>query len=922
MPAGPTPRRLSQFLTAAPFALVTCFGLWLLGPVARGTMPLSADHTVHLSRAWMIAQRLAQGQLSGWSELWSFGFPLGELYPPLGDFLVIGLHALGLGLLSWAGSYAFAFTLVFLLQGWVLLRLGRALNLGLIPGFIGALLILADPGFSREGGWMYTVYFGVWPQILATSLVWLGFAELAMPRRRSAVAVLGSASCFGGALLAHPMALLMLVIGAPLFVLCHGLRPDQEGRATRRGERLANLREQAARMLVALSLAAVLAAWWWLPMLSHKEWMASYGWLFASLSTMVHWLLEGHWAQRMPAAAGYTALIGVAWAALRGRAFARFCVAFAVVQWSLASTDFFWDLRLDRVSEGFTHLQYQRFIIAAKPGLFLAAGIPVAVLANSGWALIDARHPVAERPTTRQAPWLRPVRRALGVSLWIASAGLALWIASSTRDAMHKYEVGTLQLERLRGDPEFEVDYRDFLQWARDRWDARESDYRIAFRDARNTHWFMDSTPTTHTPLYKIGFTPGDNFVHKPESGRREVLDALGVRYLVRRSTKRGFFPREVARFGSIRVIEHDSAARVPMRTPARIILDDAGPHATPPEVHRLEGSVGEGRLLLEVRGIKANAEHHPVLVFSVAGYPRWRVSGSALADDHQEDRWNEAPVWGNAAPADVQRRHRGEFRGGRAKGDDGSEPTLISVPLARDGNIELRYAATPAHLWLARLLALGLALSMCILLAASRKNRRWAAATLIRFEAQIHVLSRYLSPLLLGLVGLTILFVAQDRWRNNAAAESLRAVGWMEKPSQASSVTFSEGTHLGPLKTNMLIRPAVLVSRKADSQVTFHNLTLDAKLTGWAALDDDQSKAPKRGAIVLSIDARPIDAPSDEWTALFTFALPHRADRKIIAIDTGALAGIKVDLRVRSQHSGKRAPRVGFDLNLGAAPQ
>ena len=54
----------------------------------------------------------------------------------------------------------------------------------------------------------------------------------------------------------------------------------------------------------------------------------------------------------------------------------------------------------------------------------------------------------------------------------------------------------------------------------------------------RNSHWFMDAPVTTGVPLFKQGFTPGDNFVHKPEAGTAELLDLLGVRYVVTR--KRG----------------------------------------------------------------------------------------------------------------------------------------------------------------------------------------------------------------------------------------------------------------------------------------------------------------------------------------------------------------------------------------------
>ncbi len=159
-PPSPVPwvRRIAGWL---PALLVTLFGLYLLWPVPTGVMPLSADHTVHLTRAYLYGKQLAGGHLVGWSPTWFFGFPLGELYPVLGDLGVLGLRAASLGLLDASQAYALMFTLVFLTQGFAMLRCGRALGWGPIPGLCAALLVLADVGAYREGGWTYTVLYGV-----------------------------------------------------------------------------------------------------------------------------------------------------------------------------------------------------------------------------------------------------------------------------------------------------------------------------------------------------------------------------------------------------------------------------------------------------------------------------------------------------------------------------------------------------------------------------------------------------------------------------------------------------------------------------------------------------------------------------------------------------------------------------------------
>ncbi len=60
-PARAADRLLSWLLHLSPALVVLVFAAWLLWPVPAGVMPLSADHTVHLTRIWMLAEQLASG---------------------------------------------------------------------------------------------------------------------------------------------------------------------------------------------------------------------------------------------------------------------------------------------------------------------------------------------------------------------------------------------------------------------------------------------------------------------------------------------------------------------------------------------------------------------------------------------------------------------------------------------------------------------------------------------------------------------------------------------------------------------------------------------------------------------------------------------------------------------------------------------
>ncbi|MDC0722280.1 hypothetical protein [Nannocystis bainbridge] len=969
--AGSRGRLLRLAVRTWPFALVTALGLWLLWPVPAGVMPLSADHTVHLTRAWLYGQQLAGGHLVGWSPFWFFGFPLGELYPPLGDLLVLAVRGLSLGLLDWAQAYALAFTLVFLLQGWALLRCGRALGLGPLAGLVAAALALLDAGAYREGGWVYTVTYGVWPQALATSLAYWALAELALAarvregmspgthHRHLALAAFATA----GAVLAHPMSLPMLAMAAPLWLLTVGLRgpggpqgrndssaPGVAGRPvpaaisssaaspvpsaisacanspvpaaisasaaspvlsaistgsrspvpsaisacanspvpaaisasagspvlsaistgsrspvpsvspiTRR-ERLAGA---ALDLALALGLGLALAAWWLWPMSAHRGYMASYGWLYAPLDAMVRMLRAGQWTQLMAPAAGFTALLGLGIAAVRGSGFLRFLALLALLHWLLASTDVFWTLRLDRLSSGFSHIQYQRFLTAAKPALFLLAGAVVgglAVLARRTWSK-------------------RPALRAMSIGTAVVAAALVAWLARDAWNLARRHGVGVVQVERVPGDPAFEAAYQQFLAWAASARQGQPAGGRIAVRTDRNAHWFMDSPVYTGAPIYKLGFTPGDNFVHKPEAGSSRILDLAQARYLL---TTGGSGASQIASFGPLRVFERPGAAGI-----ARV----DGPGELRVEAADLQA----GRVRVRLTGTAPDSR----LVFHVAGYPRWDLSFQPGDDAPAESvPWIEVPVVGDGPTATPEQRLRGELRGGKALGDDGSEPTLIAAP-ARDGVFELHYARWR---WFdaAGLLASLAALIACVSLLRSP-----------RLVDRLGPLARRLAhPAVLAALVAAALLVAGLRWR---------AAAGRERPQASARLADGRATathaRSGPLKTDMLIFPAVLADPRRPTEVVFEGVAPGPTLDAWFALDDDDAKQRRRGSYRVQVDARAPGSPA--WTPLADFTAAHRPDRQRPRIPVPEDMQRAADLTVRITPSGEAPPRFGFDVVL-----
>jgi hypothetical protein len=870
-PSTDTGRHLARRLARIwPTVVVTILGCALIWPIPAGDMPLSADHTVHLTRAWLYADVLARFDVRAWSPAWFFGTPLGELYPVLGDVLVVLVRTLGLGLLDWHQSYAIAFAIVFVTQGWALLRAGRRMGWGPLPGLVAAVLVMMDVGAYREGGWIYVVFYGVWPQTLATSLTWLGFAELAhamdLAERDPAklgrgLAIAGLA--LGAALLAHPISVPTIAVGGPLCVLAMS------------GLRRARLRRAAATGLLTLGLAVGLAAWWLVPMLAHRGWMASYGWLWLPLDEMIDHAFAGQWCQSMPASVGYAIWGGLVVVAAIGRPTARFFAATAVVLWLLASRDVMWSLRLDLVGEGFTHLQYQRFTTAAKPGLYLMAGAAVGGLgrlAATAWVALVPR-----------------LRRIVSPLLAIAAVLAGGTMVRDLRQELAKLDPAIREIQRVRipgrGFESLDADHAALAAWLHERWTERDRFWRVTVRDARNIHWFMDLPVLTGgAPVLKQGFTPGDNFVHKPEKAPPALQQLAQVRYEVRRGQR---VPKDaVASFGSVHVTERRDWTR-----DFGVRLDGPG------QVEVREQDFERGVVRVRVEGTTGPTR----LVFGVGGYPRWTLEGpdGAVA-------WYEAPVVGEGPTATTAQRRAGELRGGKAHGDDGTEPTLIAAEIG-DGEYVLRYRAWQALDLLALLLS-ALALGSCASLLGWPRRAALPKAAVSRIH---RALERFGHPLALGSLVLAGLVLGALRVQRGRALESTRAFGYALEGK--ASLVHARADYF---KSEMLIRPALVFDRSppAPAEVTLRDVPLGDTLRGWVALEDDDAKLERKGTQRLTIEARAGDA----WTRLVDQRIPHRPGRVELDVPAGALAGRRVELRVTLQSEGTRPPQVGFDLELG----
>jgi len=498
--------RLDERVTAelarpwVPLGVLAAAAAWLLWPVPLGDAPISQDHTVHLFRAWhFFTKVLGSGRLTAWSDYWFAGWPAGEDYPPGADLWLAATRLLTLPF-SWETTYALGFFAMYVLSALALWRAAR--SLGPVAALLGALLFVLDRGEYREGGFLYSVHWGVWPQQLSTAALLVGLTwideALATGRPRDFAR---SAAALGWALLCHPLALVSLCIALPVLVVLHRV----VGRTP--------LVRSTGRAVGVAALGWMLAAFFTVPFAARSGWMAAYGDLYRSLPSVGLGLLRGNLFANVPPPLVWLGLLGLALGFWRRERTAVFLGCFALATLIVASSTAV-EL-LERVSPSFGRVQYQRLVAPAKACLF----------ALSAYALAPAWGPL----------WLRRFG-------WASLVAAPLWVAI------------TRPMPRVLTRDPARRSYDEFLDWSRAERGRTREFYRIAYLAPYNDHYFAAAPIWNDTPAYKVGFTPASNFLHKPDQGSADLYRTLGVKWVVARGSQRTEGLRFERRFGPISV--------------------------------------------------------------------------------------------------------------------------------------------------------------------------------------------------------------------------------------------------------------------------------------------------------------------------------------------------------------------------------
>lgn len=414
-----------------PLVLVLALLVVLLGPLLAGEPPASRDHGIHYFQIRLLVEELLpSGRVWGWSPSLNHGYPYGESYPVLGYLWMAAPHLLSFGAVSLRTSYAWGLAALWMLSAgvawWLAAAVARELGRlragasteareadeprsGSRPtdaagwaGLVAAALWLLDPGGSRQGGWNYLMFHGVWPQLLAATL-WaasLGLTWRALERptpRRIASAAL----VLGASLWAHPFALLTMAASAFGFaVIVLGIPRARRWPGPWRTWALVHVG------------AACLGAAWVATFFASAESMARAPVPWSPLAELSAGVLQGNLLSGQWAWSGPLVVIGAAVIVRRGGLRGTVLVGLAAILLVLASEDAISVLRLDLLVSGFKNLQFPRYTIPLKPLWFALAGVGAGrVIA---WALAQRRPPTA-------VPW--------DASAWMRRGTVALLLA-------------------------------------------------------------------------------------------------------------------------------------------------------------------------------------------------------------------------------------------------------------------------------------------------------------------------------------------------------------------------------------------------------------------------------------------------------------------------------------------------------------
>jgi len=490
-----------------------------------GDLPVNHDHPVFLFRAFNTGTLLSSGSLTGFSPLLFAGYPANSLYPIGVDLLVCAVRGLSLGIASWEQAYCWALFLFVLSTPLAFYALGRRFA-GPLAGLVAGLLSLVDRGAWMQGGWSFNLDWGVWSMGLSFSLsLWTLWALDRLAHKPGLGRFLLTAGLFGGAILCHPMAVAILGVLVPLFLLIEAWRGELGAPGV-----------WLPRVIGSLLLGLGLSAFWLVPFVYRKEWFEPLAYYWLSFPQVIRGVLDGRLFADFSPALLLAGLVGLLLAARRGVSFAWFLLVTSGLLVFFASKSFLLTFGVLFKFPALSNLQFERFAYFVRAALLLGCGFLVMEIWRAGSCLAgrmrSARSPVARHglralvamvlaPFALFAPRIGPLP-------FLAPAKPLTW--SSESDSYHDLRQAADFINKL--DP--------------------ASIGRIAIKSYKHDHLLMALPVYTGKPIFKLGFTPENNYRYKFESNDPGVWKALNVSHLLSIGSYQRAGLTEIRRFGRL----------------------------------------------------------------------------------------------------------------------------------------------------------------------------------------------------------------------------------------------------------------------------------------------------------------------------------------------------------------------------------
>lgn len=515
-----------------PYLLTTLALLLVAGPIALGRMPITQDHAHHyLATRVFVEDLLWNGHLFGWTERIGAGLPFGDVYGTA-IYLTTGLlSGLSFGLIPFSFSYCFGILIVWLVPVLTVVAWTRRLCPGWVAPTLAGAAFLFDVGADREGGWVYAMFHGVWPQTFATGMWLLAMLTLLRLAENPRARRLGTAVLVTGfAFWAHPINLLNLMVSLPLLLLVVGVSASRDGQPSFRG---------VLWLVVACGLAGVLGFVWVSHVLAAAGDLTQHYVYWKSLIEVARDLWSGIPFENANVIVGVLGLVGLV-AAVRGRHHHVLTLVLLVAFLVVGTMDVFLDLDLG-LWDSNPLIMYRRFATTAKPLWYALAGL----------GLGTAVHGVAQlgRPHQTSVGLRRVMLCALAPLVWSLLVALPVLVPGPIGRTLTADNAGlAADLDKLRGV-------------------LREQRVQLGDRPARVAYWRDGVGDYELIAVADTGFgyvsteRPPCQAYARFNSGRNlDTMRWLGTSVLIARQAQKNPGLESIGRFGQFlayRVKEH-----------------------------------------------------------------------------------------------------------------------------------------------------------------------------------------------------------------------------------------------------------------------------------------------------------------------------------------------------------------------------